>query len=526
MALHHRHIGRVLDCVRAWAGLIGLVGPVVAWGTTCPTYPDEYTMLPSWPTSRQVNGATPYAVVGLSCGASTSASASGLGPYSSYGAAYNAIVSRFNTTYGSGQTVTAGSVTVSGSYIDYCYKAMPANRGLAIRVSTINEACDPPEPEVTIPCDVLANQKHLGSANDQPDSFVPEDTICVKDGGSVDGAPVPVGGTTGCAAFKVSNQPWKRLGPTGSRDWLTVYQFTGLNCDSEPEQDETPMEPECETDITGSVSCVEDKSEKCHTNNGLTWCEGLDNKKNCGFANDKYTCLDSLQPDKCMAMPDGSRLCVEGAPTPPVPDNGTKGVKATPDGNMQTCTGANSCQQLNFYNTTTTSNSSRDPGQGSGSDGSGVVGPGGVPGGTGDGSEEGEESGASGGQACDAPPSCTGDAVQCAILEQQWRNRCVPLPEEGDLENVTGFTGAGPDDWIDNSGEPGSDLETITVPEAFGTGDVLGGGGSCPDDVSVSLSMGSIPIPLSQMCTLFVALGYLVVASATLLAVKITMGVK
>ena len=43
-----------------------------------------------------------------------------------------------------------------------------------------------------------------------------------------------------------------------------------------------------------------------------------------------------------------------------------------------------------------------------------------------------KESSASGGNSCDAAPSCSGDAIDCAILQQQWLTRCAQ-EEEGEF---------------------------------------------------------------------------------------------
>jgi|GEM_PF-6528577 len=52
---------------------------------------------------------------------------------------------------------------------------------------------------------------------------------------------------------------------------------------------------------------------------------------------------------------------------------------------------------------------------------------------TDDGKEEAEDSGsASGGNGCDAPPQCKGDAIACATLIQQWRTRCGLIEEISD----------------------------------------------------------------------------------------------
>lgn len=379
-------------------------------------------------------------------------------------------------------------------------------------------SCTPEPPPEPFDCAALANKMHLGQALDQPDSFVPADSICVKNG-IVD----TEGREISCSAWRMVRQgtncvqpdgstgacnDYKRMGPTGERDILVRYKFSGLECEDEPEQPETPIEPECETDITGSVSCQEDKSEKCHTANGLTWCEGLDNKKNCGFANNKYTCLDSLQPDKCMAMPDGSRLCVEGAPSPPVPDNGTPGVKAEPDSNMEVCTGEGACTQHNYYNGGTVSGSARDPGAGSGTDGSGVVGPGGVPGGTGTGDGEGEEEGeVGGGGTCAEPPTCSGDPIACATLQQQWKTRCSEVDQSA-IESAFGLTEAEREGDLSGGGE-GFTIGSLNADGGFSA--------SCPTGTSITVKGYSIDFDIwdyaCQMALLFapvtMLLGYI-----------------
>lgn len=69
-------------------------------------------------------------------------------------------------------------------------------------------------------------------------------------------------------------------------------------------------------------------------------------------------------------------------------------------------------------------------------DGGGPGGPGG-PGGDGDcqGDDCGDGS-AGGGGNCQAPPTCDGDEIQCAILQQQWLQRC-PSGEIGELTGLT-----------------------------------------------------------------------------------------
>lgn len=275
-------------------------------------------------------------------------------------------------------------------------------------------------------CSTLANQKHFAQGVDLPDTFKPKDTTCVKKA-KIGGLPVNMN----CGAFKAGKQPFKRLGPSGQRDWYVQYQFTGLPCDAEPEQpplDETPIDSDREHCKTGP--------------GGLTWCDSPTQDSDCGYFNDKYVCLKSLQPDKCFTHTDGKRLCAEGAPSPPVPDNGTPGKKAEPDDQITSCTGENSCSVNNYYNTTTNSGSSRPTGTGGNADGSGGVGPGGTA--SGDGTGEGEEEGggtASGGATCEAAPVCDGDPIACAQLQQQWKARCVDVEvTQTAIEEAFGMT--------------------------------------------------------------------------------------
>lgn len=348
-------------------------------------------------------------------------------------------------------------VTGAGSQVQYRFKKQGTTEYIypVFEKTALTPDMCPTAPPIE--CSSLANVKTLGSATGQDDNWTPEDTICVKDG-KVDGADVPMEGN-GCAAFKTANQRWKTLGPTDDKDWLVQYQFTGLECDDEPEQPETPIDNE-------------DESEKCVSAGGFNWCEAPNKNADCGFFNDQYLCLESLGNNKCFKNADGSSLCVEGAPTPPVPDNGTPGVKAAPDGSMQVIDNdTNVSVEYNYYNSSTNTGSSRGTGSGPNGDGSGTVGPGGVPAGTG--SEEGEEGGegsASGGLDCAAPPTCDGDPIACAQLQQQWRTRCAEV-DQSDIETAFGLTEA----------EGEGDLSAGNDPVTIGSLNADGGyGGACP----------------------------------------------
>jgi len=89
----------------------------------------------------------------------------------------------------------------------------------------------------------------------------------------------------------------------------------------------------------------------------------------------------------------------------------------------------------------------------------------------------------SGGGSCDAPPACSGDAIQCNILFQTWSTRCE-AQRIADAGGVGG--GDGNDPWEGKLGDPGStDLSPFmseeTVDGSFLDDSGLGLPRSCPD---------------------------------------------
>lgn len=139
--------------------------------------------------------------------------------------------------------------------------------------------------------------------------------------------------------------------------------------------------------------------------------------------------------------------------------------------------------------------------------------------------EEGEKT-ASGGTACDAAPSCNGDAIQCAVLYQQWKNRCETsklnqaLGEDNELINdLAGFgQNAMTGDPLDRS----SMTESLDVSGQISTEKFLTGG-CIPDKVITGLPMGkTITIPFSTYCPYIEYFGMAMIALAMLGAARIT----
>lgn len=128
---------------------------------------------------------------------------------------------------------------------------------------------------------------------------------------------------------------------------VTEFTVTSEQCSIGGGGDPGPIVEEGEGEV-----CV---GEFCTSNPG---------KEACGFVNDNYVCVGRTPADGCQALADGSRVCGDRAPTPPVPDNGTPGVPASPDGQIQTVQGDTITTTYNYYGAGTVGGSARDPGPG------------------------------------------------------------------------------------------------------------------------------------------------------------------
>lgn len=91
-----------------------------------------------------------------------------------------------------------------------------------------------------------------------------------------------------------------------------------------------------------------------------------------------------------------------------------------------------------------------------------------------DGDDEGDNT-ASGGGTCDAPPTCSGDGIQCAQLFQQWKIRCNQTARGNVAGDVNGCTGS----FVVTSPDPIANAQLIALRKiACNTEDIGGDGGS------------------------------------------------
>lgn len=145
---------------------------------------------------------------------------------------------------------------------------------------------------------------------------------------------------------------------------------------------------------------------------------------------------------------------------------------------------------------------------------------GGGGGGTGGGGDG--ESSVEGGDACDTPPACSGDAVQCAILRQEWKQRCDGVPEFS-KEGVLSDAGL---DGVDGSalatGGGGNVANLIAQGSSW-----LGGSSECFAPITLSMGPtlgGDLTVDTASICTTLSIAGFMLLAGAYVMAAKIVVG--
>lgn len=149
--------------------------------------------------------------------------------------------------------------------------------------------------------------------------------------------------------------------------------------------------------------------------------------------------------------------------------------------------------------------------------GGGGTGGGSGGGGGGDGDGEGEEEQSGFGGACVSGFSCEGDAIQCAIAQEQHRRACKLFDDESAESKL----------YNDNKGKEGkqtNDLpgnESVSFLGRISMNDLLGGGGQCTNDVNVVVMGQAITLPFTKICPAIAVIGNIMVAVSLLLAARI-----
>jgi hypothetical protein len=319
--------------------------------------------------------------------------------------------------------------------------------------------------------------------------------------------------------------------PTGA--WLNFSYFgDGDSCEA----------GDAEADAPSDNKPVSDKENKCTNKVCLT----VDESGNCQqysyscTATEKFT--DPGKMDCDFGDFNGSSVCVPNSPAPKMTEkevktevkettnsDGSKDTETTTTTNTTTCSGVGSCS------TTTTTNVSNNKTNPDGSDGGSSSTCTGADCKTSDGKsqneakeEEQSESKVTGGTTCEAPPVCTGDAIQCAILRQTYTQRCADEKfQEVDGEKLVAEVGSG---FEGSEFKPFGEGEkgTFDLSNMIDTSSTIGG--SCPAlppitftfrGVTQRVEFGTV---MAELCKYAGWFSYLMVAFAMRRAAEIVAG--
>jgi len=137
-------------------------------------------------------------------------------------------------------------------------------------------------------------------------------------------------------------------------------------------------------------------------------------------------------------------------------------------------------------------------------------------GGKGNGDADGDGVKDSFGGSCTAGFKCNGDAVQCAMAQEQHKRNCqlleTPTQESVLYDSIKDLKG----DQTDKL----EGAESIDIGNLINTSDALGGG-SCIGDLNVVVMRQSVSLPFSRVCPYMAMLGNILVAVSMLLAARI-----
>lgn len=138
-----------------------------------------------------------------------------------------------------------------------------------------------------------------------------------------------------------------------------------------------------------------------------------------------------------------------------------------------------------------------------------------------------EQDSASGGADCGSPPSCSGDAISCAILQQQWNTRCE-LQKGGDSASTLGQQiQAGNDPMAGQLPTPGK-AEQVDMSSKFSNVDDMGFVAQCLPDIDLALPLpggtSNLHISTAPLCDIGKLLGYLNMLSTLMLCAYMLKG--
>ena len=131
--------------------------------------------------------------------------------------------------------------------------------------------------------------------------------------------------------------------------------------------------------------------------------------------------------------------------------------------------------------------------------------------------KDGEEDGSSFGGSCGGGFTCEGDAIQCAIAQEQHRRACKLFDDTSEESQL----------YQSNKGKEGNQTgnlpgnETINMAGRIDTSDALGAGSAGVSDLNVTVWGRSITLPFSMLNPYLEALGQVLLAVSFLIALRI-----
>lgn len=145
--------------------------------------------------------------------------------------------------------------------------------------------------------------------------------------------------------------------------------------------------------------------------------------------------------------------------------------------------------------------------------------------GSGSASGAGGKTGAYAPSGCTTAPSCTGDPLQCAALESDWKRNCDNMSiSQSSADSANAIAKASNDELTSAVAETEDKISSFMGDFTADTASVSSSSGSCPPDLHISVMSGSITIPFSQGCDFFRFLHLLIIMTAYLLAARIVFG--
>lgn len=310
---------------------------------------------------------------------------------------------------------------------------------------------------------------------------------------------------------------------------LSDYRYTGAGCGTPTDPPPEVLPPDvgglCVSSAAGQVCLPKKTKTNCGTVNGEQVCmdaptncgtvngeyQCLSNAVNCGTVNGEEVCVGKVPQSQCVTLQGGQVICGASAVSPPAPDNGTPGTVAEPDavitGNTVNSNNTTSTTTTNVYGSAAVGASSVPPET--------VVPVGGDLGLDGDGVGEGDTGSVSGGEGCDAPPSCDGDVLQCALIQQMWKARCVVVGTASEI--IADMTGG---DEVPQ-GLPTAEAVDVNGEGGFSDDRFGGGASNCPAPISVTVMGQAYEIPYTHFCQLAAWLHPVVILAAGLAALGI-----